>query len=643
MVRSVVKAASGKIVPLGVVLTFVIGTALIIALGFAAPESSDNPYHSPYDVAFAPDGARLAVSDRTAGSVAIVDAASGEVRHSLSLGGSPTGVAWSADGARVFAAEYGEGTVAEIDAENGRIARRFNVGPRPMGLAVAPKRNLLLVANAALGSVSLIDLAGGAERKRVEVSREPVAVAVSPDESLAVVANLLPATSATDPQVAAVVSLIDLEKAEKTADVRLPTGSTVLRDVAVSPDGRWAYAVHTVGRFTLPTTQLDRGWINTNALSIIDLSSRQLYATVLLDLLTEGAADPWGIALARDGRTLWVTLSGVHQIAQIRLGDLHELLAGRIPEAYAKKPGFPAIWREIQADGAGRARLVNDLAALYAAGLIDRRPVPAKGPRGLALAPDGKRLAVAAYFGARVLLIDAENGKATSEFALGPDRSPDPVRLGEMIFHDATFSFQHWLSCATCHPDARADGLNWDLLNDGIGTPKNTRSLVWSDRTPPVMSHGVRANMEVAALAGFRFILFREPEAGELEAVRAYLRSLEPETSPHRLSNGGYSEAAYRGKALFEGKAHCAGCHPAPLYTDLKVREVGMKRPLDQAAEFDTPTLVELWRTGPYLHNGEAVDLKELLTRFNTEDKHGATSNLTPAEIDDVITYLLSL
>ena len=88
--------------------------------------------------------------------------------------------------------------------------------------------------------------------------------------------------------------------------VRLPPGATSARDLAISPDGRWAYVVHTIGRTNLPTTQLERGWVYTNALSIIDLSNNSLHATVLLDHLTEGAPNPWGVSLAPDGKTIYV-------------------------------------------------------------------------------------------------------------------------------------------------------------------------------------------------------------------------------------------------------------------------------------------------------------------------------------------------
>jgi cytochrome c peroxidase len=61
------------------------------------------------------------------------------------------------------------------------------------------------------------------------------------------------------------------------------------------------------------------------------------------------------------------------------------------------------------------------------------------------------------------------------------------------------------------------------------------------------------------------------------------------------------------------------------------------------AAGFDTPTLVELWRNPPYLHDGSAATLREVLLDHNRDDRHGATRELGSAEIDDLVKYLLSL
>ena len=194
------------------------------------------PYHSPYDLAFSPDGRTLAVSDHTAKSVAFIEVEPGGVRlvRQVKLGGQPAGVAWARDGASVFVAEYGAGRVAEVEASSGKVIRRLRAGLRPVGLAVAPARRLLIAANTVTDDVSVIDLATGTERARIEVPREPYFVTVTPDESLAVIGNLLPAGSAEDPTLASVVSLLDLERLQHVSDVRLPAGSTSVREVLTS-------------------------------------------------------------------------------------------------------------------------------------------------------------------------------------------------------------------------------------------------------------------------------------------------------------------------------------------------------------------------------------------------------------------------
>jgi cytochrome c peroxidase len=217
------------------------------------------------------------------------------------------------------------------------------------------------------------------------------------------------------------------------------------------------------------------------------------------------------------------------------------------------------------------------------------------------------------------------------------------VRKGELYFHDATLCLQGWQSCSSCHPnDARVDGLNWDLLNDGVGNPKNTKSLLLAHQTPPAMSLGVRDTAEMAVRAGIEHILFtRQPE--EIPAaIDEYLKSLKAVPSPY-LAQGRLSEAASRGQQVFQ-RAGCEGCHPPPLFTNLHQYDVGTRAVFDQADDqFDTPTLVELWRTAPYLHDGSAATVREVVTSHNPHDQHGRTSKLTDGEIEDLCAYLLSL
>ena len=131
--------------------------------------------------------------------------------------------------------------------------------------------------------------------------------------------------------------------------------------------------------------------------------------------------------------------------------------------------------------------------------------------------------------------------------------------------------------------------------------------------------------------------------------IDAYLKSLEPVPSPH-LIDGKLSPAAERGKKLFfDEKVGCAKCHPAepeqePLYTDLLIRDVASRGEYDRRDEFDTPTLIECWRTAPYMHDGHYTTMKELLQKGQHGKKGGGdVDKLTEQQIDDLAEFVLSL
>lgn len=628
-------------------------------LGLAASAWAGT-YRSPYAAAVSADGKAVYVSDHTADCIVVVDPAAGKPVAEWKAAGGPAGIALSPDGKTLFVALQTANAVAALSTENGKETKRIPVGYRPTGLAVAPKANRLYVCNMGSGNVSVIDLGEMAEKFRVRCVREPMFAAVTPDEARVVVSNALATGPATESSTAMSVSLFDAKDGKTGSTIKLPGGSTNGRTVCISPDGKWAYLLHGVSRFQVPTTQLERGWMNTSALSVIDLQKDELYATMLLDSIDLGAADPWGAALTADGKTLWVSLSGCHEVARLDVGRLVEMLSGNVPDQYAKSLGSANInpWAEVKKDPKYRFQLVNDLMAMYFAELIQRFPVGGRtllylhaadrpferGPRGIALSPDGKQLYVPTYFGGALCVMDTETGNLARNIPVGPQPEPDQVRKGAIAFHDAELCFQKWQSCATCHPsDARMDGLRWDLLNDGMGNHKKTRSLVYSHVTAPVMAMGVRQTADVAVRAGFRFILFAVVPEETATAVDDYLKSLKADPNPF-LVNGKLSEAAERGKKLFDGKAKCSTCHSGANYTDLKAYDVGTLGAYDKPTDrFYTPKLNEVYRTAPYLHDGRAATLEEVFTAFNKEDKHGVTSKLSPEELADLIAYLNSL
>ena len=634
------------------------GIGLLLAL--ASVGVAGQKYRSPFAVVLSPDGATAYVTDRTADCVVVLDAAAAKKKAEWALPGGPAGLALSPDGKTLYVALQATSEVAAIATDSGKVTKRIPVGTRPTGLALAPKRNRLFVCNTGEDTVSAIDLPAMAEKFRVKMVREPIFAAVTPDEKRVVVTNALAFGPATESSTAATVNIFDAEKAETGNAIKLPGGSTNGRTVCISPDGKWAYLVHGVSRFQVPTTQLERGWMNTSALSVIDLTNNELYATVLLDSIDLGAADPYGAALSADGKTLWVSLSGVHEVARIDVARLVEMLGGTIEDKYAKSLGSANTnpWANVKKDPKYRFQLVNDLMAMYFAELIERIPSDGKrvlykfdedrsagmGPRGIALSADGKQLFVANYYGGTVTVLTTENGRLAHTIPVGPQPAADAVRKGEIAFHNAVLCFQHWQSCSTCHPNVRMDGVRWDLLNDGMGNHKRTRSLVYSHRTSPVMSMGVRAKAEVAVRAGFRFILFAVVPEETSANVDAFIKSLEADPNPYRTRDGKLTEAAQRGKAIFEGKAACAKCHTGELYTDMKPYDVGTLGPYDREGNrFYTPKLTEIYRAAPYLHDGRAATLEEVFTKHNAKDLHGVTSKLSKQELEDLILYVRSL
>ena len=165
-------------------------------------------------------------------------------------------------------------------------------------------------------------------------------------------------------------------------------------------------------------------------------------------------------------------------------------------------------------------------------GIRQRISLPLAGPRSVCEV-DGMAY-VAGYFSDNLVAIDLQSQRSSVRaIDLGPRIQPSLARRGEQLFNDATLCFQHWQSCATCHPDGRADALYWDLLNDGIGNTKNTKSLLMAALTPPVMSRGVRADVGMAVAAGIRHIQFSSPSSEQVEAIEQYLLEMPTVPSPY--------------------------------------------------------------------------------------------------------------
>ena len=346
----------------------------------------------------------------------------------------------------------------------------------------------------------------------------------------------------------------------------------------------------------------------------------------MLDDLDRGAANPYAVTCSQDGKFIYVSHTGTNELSIIDAEKLHTRISNIAN-------GTQATWYASSLE-----EIQDDLSFLQ--DIRKRIDLRNKGAKGIAMS--GNQVYVSMYFSGTVAAINMAQDNSVQNIALGDQPKPSNERLGKMYFNDASLCKQHWQSCASCHPgNARVDGLNWDLLNDGIGNPKNTKSMLLAHATPPSMITGVRTNANVAVRAGIEHILFTHQPALVAETIDAYLSALTPVPSPYLIDNK-LSEAAKRGKVIFE-KAECSHCHSGQYFTDLKSYDVGGGTGLEEGRKFDTPSLVEVWRTAPYLYDGKAQTIKEVLTIYNKDQRHGKTADLSEQEINDLEIYCLSL
>lgn len=293
-------------------------------------------YLSPGDIAV--DGNRqLAYTAlTTARAVAVVDLAAGHTVRRIALDRNPHSLQLSPDGATLYVSVgVSGGSVEVISLPEGKRTAGIAVGHSPQGLALSADGQTLYVANRFGGNISVVDLKLGKEASVISAVREPHTLCLTPDGKTLAAANFLPAQAATAATVAAQITLVDVATRTVRAHVTLPNGAQSLWGISCSPDGRYLYGVHLLSRYGVPVTQIDRGWTNTNALSIVDLEAGMLYATLLLDDASSGAANPAGVCTGEDGR-LYVALAGVHELLSIDLKAMHERLSALLTGAPAE-------------------------------------------------------------------------------------------------------------------------------------------------------------------------------------------------------------------------------------------------------------------------------------------------------------------
>ncbi|MDR2863576.1 MAG: beta-propeller fold lactonase family protein [Puniceicoccales bacterium] len=608
---------------------------LLLLLVFCAASSPER-YLSPGQIALDKKQRIVYTALTTDKAVAVTSLKDGKTVARIELEQNPSFVLLSPDAATLFVSSGVSRGVVDIFAlPEKKLKASIPVGHTPQAMALTPDGKTLYVANRFSNTISVVSLDKGSVIATIPAVREPRSLCLTLDGKILVVANFLPAQAATETVIASQVTLFDVPANTIRATLTLPTGSQSAQGIAISPDGRFVYITHLISQYSLPATQLERGWMNTNALSIIEPAKNEIYATVLLDDVDNGAANPDGLCYGGDGK-LYIALAGTHQLLALDMVPMHQeieaLFSGSKKFAYIK-------------DKEGLSTSLS-----FTAPFKKRIPLLGRVPHAVEWLPDaaanGGRAIVSSRF-STFLEIPASAAIGTlapvsDTIALGTESAPSSVRRGELAFADATICYQQWQSCVSCHPDGRADGFNWDQQNDGLGNPKNTKSLLFSHVTPPCMITGIRESAELAVRKGIIHILQSTQPDTLASDMDEYLKAMRPLESPALAEREAKDPGGKKGRALFM-RAACAKCHIGEFYTDMRKHNVGTGIGDDTKTLFDTPTLREIWRTPPYLYDGRAVTLRDVLTEHNKDDKHGITSKLTKEELDTLILYISTL
>lgn len=599
-------------------------------------------------------------------------------------------VAYDAVNNRVWNVNPDNGTVTVTDGSDLKLIRTLAVGPHPRTLCIS--NGMVAVAEQDQAGLTLFDAKSLKQLKTVPLGNfsQPYGVVLSHDAQTAWVSS----------QALGVVYQVNCqtEKVERVLEV---AAGKALRGLALTSDGKTLLAtrfksadeqaeIYSVdlrsGRIKILPLAVDqgpdtedsgRGVPNYLSQVVISPDGSQAWVPSKKDNILRGKA--------RDGEALTFENTVRTIVSKIDLttgkeviGHRHDFNDKDMASAAVYSPHGDLLF--VACQGSNSVEVIDAYSGEHLTSILR----VGSAPQGLALNPKGilyvhnfLSRSVVSYDVADIMTLG--NGVADqlhSVTTVQSDKLSPTVLLGKQLFYhagDPRMSRDGYLSCASCHLDGDQDGRVWDFTDRGEGL-RNTISLLgkagekhgrlhWSANFDEVQDfeHDIRG-----AFGGEGFINKEQspkeffanwhplgfPKAGasrDLDAIAAYVRSLNvTPNSPYRDTDGSLSQSGERGRKIFKA-LDCISCHGGDDFTDSPshmVHNVGTlgkssgRRLGGNLEGIDTPSLKGVWATAPYLHDGSAATLREVLVVKNKEGKHGETKSLKADEFDDLLAYL---
>ncbi len=590
--------------------------SVLLLLLFAANTPAVAQTHSAGLMNFSAAGDVFACSNRDSGTVSIVSWPELKLLREIPVGHKPEGVAWLGKSRRLACCVYGDDEIVILNADTGAVESRISVFDEPYGVVSNADGTRLYATLEYPGQVVVLNPKSGEQLQQWNVGQMLRGICISGDGTRILVTEYL----------TAMVREISTADGSVKRTWKAASTDNLARQIVMAPGQQRAYVTHIRSRVTAAH---GNGSIFPYA-SVIRLGGPEqgTRLRVPLDTIrgTRVTANPWDCDVAPDGRSLAVAFAGTNDLYVLKIvGDDY-----------------------VELDFQSSVRCGSN-------------------PRAVRFSPDGESFLVYNALDFNVVAYDLRSGQITGTVNVTECPLDDDVLLGKQLFYTALqpMTSRAWISCSSCHPDGDADGRTWQQP-EGLRSTQPLAGLAWThplhwsaDRDEVQdFEHTIRG-----ALMGGRGLLGgRLPDALDetitgrskaLDALAAYTNSHQVPISPH--AKNGLTEAALRGRKLFmSAETGCANCHSGPFYSDSQptaitefaMHNVGTGNDDDtelMSPAYDTPTLLGLYRSAPYLHHGKAATLHDVLTTMNPADRHGSTSQLNTQQVNDLVEFLKSL
>ncbi len=650
--------------------------------GSSTPSPTSHQTHSS-GIAISPDGAHLYVVHPDADTVSVLDVATRSIEHEILLASaapsvdpssqrfdpavSPRALALDSKGRTLYVTGERSGLLYAIDTAQASVVGTVAVCSEPIGVLVAADDATTFVACSGDDAIAEVDVASMSVTTTAPTPRKPWALAWGPDGQTLLSTHLLgPGVSTLTTHPLALTATWPVADAPPATDPTEPHGLVRgIYDAVVRPGTTDLWVAHMMLGTDTPQPTLTFDSTVFPALSILDghagnqlarLSVQPAAATAGADgAFGDVVSGPRSMTFSDDGKYAFVVDTDSEDLLVVDADKRVEVtvvrpLPGHLPEGIAWH-GHEVYVQE---------RNTEDIAAFE----VDE---------------SGGTVSVVA------------DGAAFPSVSTDP--MPAPLRLGQRLFYsadsdDVATTQNHWVACASCHVEGRSDAVTWLFAQGPRDTPTNAGGMLGTgflfrtaDRSQ-VQDYWKTIDTE----QGGDF----HPGGAQgplLDALATYVNYAIPAPIPpstdstHQVQGAALASLRAQGATVF-AQLGCSACHSGPAKTDSGVGNpmLDLSGPVVSSAvtggvllhdvgtcvtsgpwpdvvhddidghprpscAFDTPALRGLTDSAPYLHDGSAATLDDVLPSMLQAAAGPGAAPQTPSAADRtaLIEYLRSL